>query len=117
MGKSANKFATAPTSSGSTATAAKSTTTTNSSTSGSGSAAGAAGAVLVSAIAMFDFAPPPDKVDCIALKKDEPLVIIEQSSDEWWFGKRGDGKDGFFPANYVRIVKTVCVNVLFFVCC
>lgn len=71
------------------------------STSISGSNGGSGDHTL--AISLFPFRS--DTPGDLPFEKDVKIHVIQKSEnqDDWWFG-RIDDREGYFPANYVRIV-------------
>jgi len=51
--------------------------------------------------ASFDF--PPENERELELKKGDVVEVLQQV-DEWWYGVLPDGREGYFPANYVEKV-------------
>lgn len=51
--------------------------------------------------AAFDFPPENDRE--LELKKGDVVEVLQQV-DEWWYGVLPDGREGYFPANYVEKV-------------
>jgi len=51
--------------------------------------------------ANFDFPPENDRE--LELKKGDVVEVLQQV-DEWWYGVLPDGREGYFPANYVEKV-------------
>jgi len=49
--------------------------------------------------AAYDF--PPENERELELKKGDVVEVL-QEVDEWWFGVLPDGREGYFPANYVE---------------
>eukprot|EP01126_Amoeba_proteus_P047732 TRINITY_DN5471_c0_g1_i7.p1 TRINITY_DN5471_c0_g1~~TRINITY_DN5471_c0_g1_i7.p1 ORF type:complete len:145 (-),score=22.58 TRINITY_DN5471_c0_g1_i7:81-515(-) len=49
--------------------------------------------------AMFDF--PPENERELELKKGDVVEVL-QEVDEWWYGVLPDGREGYFPYNYVE---------------
>ena len=43
--------------------------------------------------------------DELSLRKGEIVQVLVQSHEGWWTGSL-NGKEGFFPSNYVMLVKT-----------
>nr|2A08_A Chain A, Hypothetical 41.8 kDa protein in SPO13-ARG4 intergenic region [Saccharomyces cerevisiae]2A08_B Chain B, Hypothetical 41.8 kDa protein in SPO13-ARG4 intergenic region [Saccharomyces cerevisiae] len=57
---------------------------------------------MATAVALYNFAgeQPGD----LAFKKGDVITILKKSDsqNDWWTG-RTNGKEGIFPANYVRV--------------
>lgn len=41
----------------------------------------------------------------LSLCKGETLTVTQRISDEWWFGKTVDGREGTFPSDYVKLLS------------
>ena len=47
--------------------------------------------------------------DELSLRKGQIVDVLEKSADGWWMG-RSEGKDGWFPSNFVEVQKETSVN-------
>ncbi|KAK9312758.1 Peroxin 13, N-terminal region-domain-containing protein [Lipomyces starkeyi] len=62
--------------------------------------------------AMYDFVPENEAIE-LAFKKGEVIAILskdtvtgaEEGEPTWWRGRLRDGRIGFFPSNYVEVIK------------
>ncbi|KAK9364812.1 Peroxin 13, N-terminal region-domain-containing protein [Lipomyces kononenkoae] len=62
--------------------------------------------------AMYDFVPENDAIE-LQFKKGEVIAILskdtvsgaEDNEPTWWRGRLRDGRMGFFPSNYVEVIK------------
>lgn len=54
------------------------------------------------AIAKYDYTPVRE--DEVALTKGDRVYVLEREGDGWWRGE-ANGKSGWFPSNYVEIIK------------
>ncbi len=43
----------------------------------------------------------PNRADELALKPNDTITVIFEDNDSWWMGELPDGRQGYFPANYV----------------
>ena len=57
---------------------------------------------LVLAKVMFDYHANED--DELSLRRGENVEVLAQSHKGWWTGSL-NGKEGFFPSNYVKLEK------------
>ena len=57
---------------------------------------------LVLAKVMFDHHAKED--DELSLRRGEIVEVLDQSHEGWWTVSL-NGKEGFFPSNYVKLVK------------
>lgn len=55
------------------------------------------------AIAKYNYTPVRD--DEVALNKGDRVYVLEKEGDGWWRGE-ANGKTGWFPSNYVEIIKS-----------
>jgi len=53
--------------------------------------------------AIFDFQgeTPRD----LSFRKDETIRILDRPYEQWWLGETPDGRQGFFPSNFVELLK------------
>ena len=58
---------------------------------------------LVLAKVMFDYNAIED--DELSLRKGEIVEVLAQGHEGWWTGSL-NGKEGFFPSNYVKLEET-----------
>ncbi|KAJ3038316.1 hypothetical protein HDV00_000827 [Rhizophlyctis rosea] len=57
---------------------------------------------VVTATALFNYVPERDTD--LGFQKGDTIIVTRQGSpEEWWRGKVGEGREGEFPGNYVRI--------------
>ncbi|KAK9235627.1 Peroxin 13, N-terminal region-domain-containing protein [Lipomyces kononenkoae] len=62
--------------------------------------------------AMYDFVPENEAIE-LPFKKGEVIAILskdtvsgtEDNEPTWWRGRLRDGRMGFFPSNYVEVIK------------
>lgn len=57
---------------------------------------------IVVAFATFD--PPPDEeTQMLALQPGDEITALGQEGAGWWYGRKADGSEGWFPPSYVQI--------------
>jgi len=39
--------------------------------------------------------------DELSLKRGDHVAVLFKDNDNWWMGELADGRQGFFPTNYV----------------
>lgn len=50
----------------------------------------------------YAYAPPPNDVNDLPLTKDEQILVLDDADTTgWWKGRKVDGREGYFPYNYV----------------
>lgn len=41
----------------------------------------------------------------LSFRKDETIRILDRPYEQWWLGETPDGRQGFFPSNFVELLK------------
>ena len=55
-------------------------------------------------VALYNYDKKRD--DELQLYKGQRILILEESEDDWWRGRSlENGQDGWFPSNYVEMVR------------
>jgi hypothetical protein len=57
----------------------------------------------VAATVLADYTPGVFDAEALALTTGDVITITDLSSREWWYGERGDGQKGKFPASFVAL--------------
>ena len=50
-------------------------------------------------IALYDY--QAQRSDELSLKRGDRIAVLFKDNDNWWMGELANGRQGFFPANYV----------------
>ena len=50
-------------------------------------------------VAMYDY--QAQRSDELSMKRGDVVTVLYRDNDNWWMGENAEGKQGFFPANYV----------------
>lgn len=57
-----------------------------------------------SLVAIADFEPPPShQTQMLKLYVGDAVTVIGQDGRGWWYGRKQNGKEGWFPPSYVQL--------------
>ena len=68
----------------------------------------------VQAVSLYEY--KPNRADELALQPNDVVTVLYEDSHEWWMGELEDGRQGYFPANYVMEIGKYLLSLLFFIC-
>jgi len=57
---------------------------------------------VVVAFAAFD-PPPSSDTQMLSLQPGDEIVALGQDGQGWWYGRKADGVEGWFPPSYVQV--------------
>ena len=49
------------------------------------------------------YAYTPSRSDELQINPSDVITVIYEDNENWWFGELPDGRQGYFPANYVMV--------------
>jgi hypothetical protein len=59
---------------------------------------------LTVVVAFADFEPPPShETAMLALKAGDDIIVTGRDDQGWWYGRKRDGVEGWFPPSYVQL--------------
>ena len=47
------------------------------------------------------YAYEPNRADELQLKPNDVITVVFEDNENWWMGELPDGRQGYFPTNYV----------------
>ena len=47
------------------------------------------------------YAYEPNRADELQLKPSDVITVVFEDNENWWMGELPDGRQGYFPTNYV----------------
>ena len=55
--------------------------------------------VLLQVISLYEY--EPTRADELALQPNDVITVLSEENSNWWMGQMPDGRQGYFPVNYV----------------
>jgi len=52
----------------------------------------------------------PSRSDELHIKTDDVITVVKYQDSDWWLGRLDDGRQGYFPSNYVDELVGMAAN-------